>query len=449
LRTRFSELERAAAVGLSVLAALVSVMCAAGAPEPVARAPREDDKATPPASVLVSASPSPQTGASTTELAPSASVAVRNNPAVSLRLPHFFAALGELGRHERKQPVRVLWFGDSHTAADWWVEAVRKPLGEKFGNGGPGFVMVGLDKYRHAGVRLSSHGKWRREPSSPWASTHQLDGIFGLGGMRVVPQSADARASIELTADASKGPVRFIVYYRASKNDTLRLGIRGESRAVRAGAKSGRAASSASPIRRVEIQGPPSSTLELGVSSGAPQVFGVAIERVEPGVVVDTLGINGARVATALSWDTASFQAEVRDRGHELFVIAYGTNEAVSTLSAERYGAELGELVSRLRQAGPDADCLILGPPDMAAPDGGTQPRLLEFDAAARTAAEHDGCAFLSTFSIMGGEGSYARWAKETPPLAGRDNVHLSSAGYQRVGRAIAEGLLDSYRAKL
>jgi lysophospholipase L1-like esterase len=125
-----------------------------------------------------------------------------------------------------------------------------------------------------------------------------------------------------------------------------------------------------------------------------------------------------------------------------LFVLAYGTNEAAGAWKVSRYEASLEKLAKRTQAALPDADCLIVGPPDMAAAGGGSRPRVIEHDAAAKAVAERVGCAYFSSFDAMGGEGSYARWAKETPPLAAGDGIHLRAAGYARLGEKVAAALL-------
>ena len=50
-------------------------------------------------------------------------------------------------------------------------------------------------------------------------------------------------------------------------------------------------------------------------------------------------------------------------------MIAYGTNEAFDTRAAERVAEPLRGLVERLRRAAPQADCLVVGPPDAADPE--------------------------------------------------------------------------------
>jgi lysophospholipase L1-like esterase len=209
---------------------------------------------------------------------------------------------------------------------------------------------------------------------------------------------------------------------------------------------SGKAGPAGSPIRRLRLETPVKATLTVVHGRGSPELFGAVVESQAPGgVVVDTLGINGGRAATALAWQESAFVAEVGARAPALLVLAYGTNEAASSLAPERYERQLGELLARLRRAAPKADCLLLGPPDMADAEGRTLPRVLEFDRVTESAAAANGCAFFSLLSAMGGEGSMARWVAESPPLAIKDHIHLTARGYERVGGALASELLAAY----
>ncbi len=131
--------------------------------------------------------------------------------------------------------VRVLWFGDSHTAADYMTDRVRRGLQERFGSGGPGFVRIGLANYRHAGLKVSRDGAWRIEPHPPARRSRQDDGVFGLGGLRAVGE-ASARARLELTGserrgDAGEGALRAPLRRRARGLD--RAQARGETRGRR------------------------------------------------------------------------------------------------------------------------------------------------------------------------------------------------------------------------
>jgi lysophospholipase L1-like esterase len=425
---------------LAAVAAVVAVTCASARQERRASAPAPAP--TPPAATAgASAAPvaSAAPAASAPEVAPAVDAAA---PPEHHELDRFRVALAALAAKKRKEPVRVLWLGDSHTAADFWTDAARQPLQKKYGNGGPGYVMVGLAAYRHEGVRVLSEGSWRREPSAPAGSAHQLDGVFGLGGQRVLPASQDARAAVMLNKGAVTGGARFTVVYRAKEPDKLRLSIRG-GKSETVGWKDG-SVSSGSTFRRVTLDGDDAAAFDIAVAGGAPEILGVFVESRTPGVVLDTLGINGARAATPLAWDAAAWAAEAKARAPSLFVLAYGTNEAAGAWKVSRYENSLEDLAKRVQAALPDTDCLVVGPPDMAATGGGSRPRVIEHDAAARAVASRVGCAFFSSFDAMGGEGSYARWARETPPLAAGDGVHLRAAGYARLGEQVAEALLST-----
>ena len=99
--------------------------------------------------------------------------------------------------------------------------------------------------------------------------------------------------------------------------------------------------------------------------------------------MLDAVGIDGARLATALAWSETSFEAALRARAPSLVALAFGTNEAFDADKMEKYRTQYRELVRRVRLAAPDTDCLIVGPPDAVAVAGGSNPRVTELDALA------------------------------------------------------------------
>ncbi len=200
-------------------------------------------------------------------------------------------------------------------------------------------------------------------------------------------------------------------------------------------------------VRHLVLTAPLASQLLIAPERGRARLFGVVIERTEqPGVVLDTLGIDGARLETPLAWSEAAFVEEVELRAPELFVIAYGTNEAFDAAKVEKYAAQLSALVGRLRKAAARASCLVLGPTD--APLGeGSVPRVAEVSAVLKGAAPSLGCSFVSLQQLMGGEGSFAKGMKAKERLAQPDKLHLTPKGYQELGRALGTLLTDAYSA--
>jgi lysophospholipase L1-like esterase len=189
-----------------------------------------------------------------------------------------------------------------------------------------------------------------------------------------------------------------------------------------------------------------SPTLKVKPSGGQPGLCGVTIEtdpRTQPGVVLDTLGINGARLTTPLAWDEAAWVAELARRPPLLTVIEYGTNEASDhTIVADRYVDNLRKVMARVHKASPGCDCLVLGPTDR----NDTPERTPMVRDALRKAAQASGCRFWDTYEVMGGQGSIARWRIESPPRAGPDGVHLHPRGYKYLGDLLAKDVLAGYQ---
>lgn len=363
-------------------------------------------------------------------------------------LEHFFDALAQLQQGKRQSHVRVLWLGDSHTNADFLSGAVRSLLRERFGDGGPGFVRVGTKPYRHEGVKLGRSGAWNVDPDPPARRSVQGDGVFGLGGTRAVP-GAEASFSLQVVAQdgAADAPAHFELSYGLPPDASFALTLGGKKQRVDAKTP---AEVAASGIAHLTLTAPLKSQLLLAPERGAPRFFGVIVEQSgRPGVVLDTLGIDGARLETPLAWNEAAFVEEVQRRAPELFVVAFGTNEAFDAAKVERYAKHLADVVGRLRRGSPQASCLVLGPPDAALGEGSV-PRVAEVSAVLERSSGELACSFVSLQQLMGGEGSFAKGlrAPAKARLAQPDRLHLTPKGYQRLGQALGAVLLDAYSAR-
>jgi lysophospholipase L1-like esterase len=346
----------------------------------------------------------------------------------------------QLAKGERARHVRIAWLGDSHTQPDIWTHAVRVPLQQRFGIGGPGFVHVGWNKwgYRSAGAELAIEGSWRIEPPRLLSVEPYDDAVLGLGGVRLVaPQGA--RATVKARASALPGAGRWEL--------TLRFVGDGHVRVVPStGDPVQVIASPELPgVRHVSwVTAGPGGGCSIEVVRGQAQFFGLVAESEEPGVVLDVLGLNGARAVHALGWNEAAWNEAMARRGHDLVVLAYGTNEAgIGGLSMERHRAELVALVDRVKAASPEADCWILGAMDRGGPQ--TSEKIERINEAQAAAAKDRGCAFWSAQAAMGGRGSMQKWLEEEPPMATSDRVHLQVRGYRRLGAMVARDLLRGY----
>jgi len=355
-------------------------------------------------------------------------------------LARLHAALRELSGKTRKEHVRILWLGDSHGQADFWTGALRDVLQKRFGKAGPGFVHVGWKAYRHDGVRLSIDRKWSIKPKQPAASWKTGDGVFGLGGVLTSGPAGSGKVNVRVTDEGLSGRLAWDLCYRLrSKSDELEVSLgEGPKTKVRV-----TATEPPGELRHLQMVSEGRDTLHVMPTGGTPELCGVVIETdpsEHPGVVLDTLGINGARLGTPLAWDEPSFGAELVRRKPSLVVLEYGTNEAGDLhVDPSKYTERLVKLVERIRKYAPGTDCLALAPTDRA--DARARTPLVR--DAIREGAKQAGCSFWDTYAVMGGEGSIRAWAAESPARAASDGVPRTQRGYRALGEALASHVLD------
>jgi lysophospholipase L1-like esterase len=366
----------------------------------------------------------------------------------SERLQHVFEALARLDDGHAHDDVRILQYGDSHTASDLGVAVMRRLLQARFGDGGRGFVSIGKPwkTYGQDGVR---GGMKDFEPVKTKYKGGKFafgDGCFGLLGIGVGASKAGARAWTDLTARASHVEIDWWQQPGGGSFDVFIDGSRAGHVATRAATATAGYTSFDVPeaSHRVELR---------AAGDGDVRVFGMNVDRLEAGVVVDALGINGAQVFTPLRWNEEHFAEQLRHAAPDMVILAYGTNEALEPgLADAEYERKVVDLLGRVARATPVASCLLLGPPDLARHTKGkddwkTWPRVGEIVAAQRRVAQAAGCGFYDQMGAMGGEGSIATWAAEAEPRAGHDRVHLTRTGYAEVATSFATDLMHAYDA--
>ena len=363
------------------------------------------------------------------------------------RLRPFFQALAALDDHRRDDDVRILQFGDSHTASDLGTAVFRRILQGRFGDGGRGFVSIGRPwkTYTQDGIVGAMSRDFEPERAHIEDGHPVGDGFYGLLGVAIAASRRGARASSAVAARSSRVEVG---YFQTPGGGAFDFAVDGE---IRARVLTG-AAEPGAGFMSVDMPDAPHELEVRVVGDGVVRVFGMALDRAPAGVVVDALGINGAQIFTPLRVPEEPFAAQLRHRPPSLVVLAYGTNEALDPkLEIPQYEQALSDLIGRVARACPDTSCLLLGPPDLArwSSTGGwaTFPRLLEIVAIQRRMAQAAGCAFYDQVGAMGGPGAMAAWAAESEPRAAHDRVHLTRRGYAQVAASFATDLMGAYDA--
>jgi lysophospholipase L1-like esterase len=363
-----------------------------------------------------------------------------------IALEHFHQALRET-EAGRKQ-THVVMYGASHTAADIYPDVVRQRLQARFGDGGAGFIMPAkpIKYYSVPGIAFESSVGWTgyHVRTSTTAEDH-----FGLAGQYVSPSRRTARASFVTKAHGDLSGYASdleLYYWKQPGGGRFKVEIDGKTTELSATGKSGAAYkrwSLADDHHRVEISARGDHPLRL---------FGMSLERDQPGVVIDTLGIPGARASTQLMWNEALQREHLRKRHPDLVILAYGTNESGDDdQPIEDYAANLRKVIGRIKRAVPKASCVLVGPSDqpIRQEDGSylDRPRTGQIVTTQRHVAAELGCGFFDLVSFMGGPLSMLEWCDGEPPFGAGDHVHFTSRGYQALGNVLHDALMAGYDA--
>jgi lysophospholipase L1-like esterase len=406
-------------------------------------------------------------------------VVIAPNDGAVARLPGFldapagsldalYAALASAENHEPNGRVLMLFFGDSHTAGDSMTSRLRVTLQSKFGDAGRGLVAAGRPPAKHyyqRDVRYGASGTWRAAVGG-----HKGDNEpFGIGGIRVFGERKGSQLWVETCADCQAGSsvAQFEILYQAAPDHGI-LRYRIDDAPWQQIATKTAPIEPPHPARHVIAvpDGAHKLTLEHG-GGGTLDLYGVALERLRPGVIVDSLGVVGRRLGSLRSWDWSVIGDQLATRDPRLVVLQYGTNEAddpdLDLVAMARY---FDETILRIRAAAPTAGILILGPPDMGVREGGrscerikpaadgsvipecewrTPAVLGEIVAVEHAAAARNKVAFFDTFSAMGGADHMHPWVVGETKIAYKDHVHFTDLGYQLWADALSHAVLADY----
>ncbi|MBM4362238.1 MAG: hypothetical protein FJ104_06120, partial [Deltaproteobacteria bacterium] len=190
--------------------------------------------------------------------------------------------------------------------------------------------------------------------------------------------------------------------------------------------------------------------LELLTGRGSVRLFGLTLERDVPGVVLDAIGVVGARLRTFAEIEPAHLAEAVAWRRPSLITFQFGANESGDgfAIPMPEYHAGMADMIRRFRAAAPGASCLVIGVMDRARKEGDrlvTVPVIPHLAREQRAVAAELGCAHYSGFDLMGGEGGMARWVRKG--LGAGDFTHPTSQGAAVLGEALHDALMRLYES--
>ena len=366
-------------------------------------------------------------------------------PKLGIENPHaldsFFDQLHQLELDPKSQLVRVIQFGDSHTAGDSFTGALRNLFQQKFGDGGAGFSFAG---YPFAGYHIRGT---KRAQSTGWLAlgTHLNDigdAMVGMGGVSL--STAAAGNWVSLDADATSLQVQYLVQPNGGSieirdNDTLIATVSTASTDTTAPDTAGHF--------DTPIEPGPHHFEVLTIDQAPVRLLGLSTEN-SAGVTYEAAGINGAEASLFLRWNEALQQTLMLETNPALIVLSYGTNEAGDrNWTEEGYAAMFQRIIERCHRLAPNASILVVGPPDRAMRAGRRAWRPFagvdRIVAAQRSVCRQMHCAYWDQRSRMGGLGSMRDWVSIS--WAQPDHTHFTGEGYTELASALFSDIVQQY----
>jgi hypothetical protein len=360
-------------------------------------------------------------------------------------LDGFFRALSRTAQKRPGAITRIAHFGDSIIVSDYVSGTLRRKLQSTFGDAGHGFVLIAnaWPAYFHNDVsRYATAGFNVSRIVGPYAA----DGFYGLGGVSFsTPPNVLSRVGTAESGDYGRNVSRFTLYYLQQPNGgSLDISVDGGQPSELSTAGS----AIASKTHTIEVTDG-SHQLTLQTKRGTSRLFGVALEREGPGVVLDALGVQGARIRFMDKQDDRHWAEQLQLRAPQLLVYQFGANESADGFLYPMvdYHRTMLDVLEQGKRALPESSCLVVGAMDRAAKVGDeivslrVMPELL---ANQKQAALDAGCAFFDTWTAMGGARSMPRWVKKG--LGQADLTHPTSIGAEIIGTWLYRALMASYQ---
>lgn len=375
------------------------------------------------------------------------------------RAPHLVAPDGYLDQFwsscdqakASAQTVSVIHLGDSHVQAGHFTMPIRKSFAQRWGDGGLGWIgafrLLGTNPPIHTNVRASSAGtsgiKITERDYDRESPTGMVLQTKGRGAITYTFQCGGGQTFDRIVIYRQRGTEPFTLsgnsLHTLAQDTLTREPIVTDTLLV------GRYVSSA------EVTAPASAVW-----------YGASLERSSGGVLVHTIGYNGATYYTYSKGSFASSVAILRPR---LIILSLGTNESVSrSFNRNSFGAEVARMVQSLRASNPDCAIVLTSPlanyqrirTAHKSRRGKRRRRRTVYRTTYRANANCQlvadelqqqarglGCGYIDLFAHFGGAAGAGRLLSDG--ILSGDRVHLTSAGYNKVGEAIATALQANY----
>lgn len=350
---------------------------------------------------------------------------------------------------------QVVQVGDSHIQPDIMTAQVRWKLQDRWGNGGRGLIAAlnlahtnePRDYYLKSSEKVSASS---RLLSRTWSTD------IGLTGVAVRWDSAFTTLSIKAKDEGNEFNSVTLLHAPQGGYETAMVG--GEVLFAKELSKWASRFDLARATDTVSMTVPCKSDF-----------YGAILTNTKRGVMVHSIGNNGATYSTYLKVPAFAQQMQVLDP--QLIIISLGTNETVGNLAGVE--SNIHQLVSALRKSMPGAHILLTTPmdwhkrvttrvPQQVKVGGGKKRRKARYKTVYKTSTSYASnpnvprmreiildygrrhkVAVWDLYTVAGGAGACSKWVA-AGLMNPNDHLHQLEAGYELQGMLLGDALLKA-----
>ena len=361
----------------------------------------------------------------------------------SLRLNGLFLKLD--GVSKKDSLVRIVYFGDSQIEGDRITSTLRKKMQARFGGMGPGLIPV-AEYYNPTHQLIINTSKGWDLQSFQNSVVNSQSILF----RRAVLSGKETDRWFRISRIKALGPTedyRVVKLFYRSKN-RFPLEVKKSGQLIFADTLS---ANEGVGEKEFVLDDTPNVLRFTFSPVDSLSLLGVSLES-KTGLMVDNVSLRGLSYPIFTSSEKRGLTEMLNLINPGLFVFHFGVNLVpYHSEDYREFRVKMKQQISFVRKVHPNVPILIIGVSDMAKKGNGTftsYDNIPQIKQMQREIAEETQSVFWDLQAFMGGVGSINEWVNATPPLAGKDYVHFTDKGAERVGAELARMLLEEYDKK-
>lgn len=327
----------------------------------------------------------------------------------------------------------IVYFGDSHTAADLMTGALRTTLQSKFGKGRVGFIEPSSVKGQG-----NSQVKFTNSDITLHNARTDKNHDYLLGGL-IASLQPGSKLAYKIDSGIKANQTVSVVARCISGENCILI--------TESDLGDGAITVNSSSWKAYTFNAKNSFSLQ---SFDLIEVAGLYPEENQAGVSLTALGSNGATINYLQRLDAAWNEGLARINP-DLIILAYGTNESYGSFDSTLYARDYAKIIAQIR-ATTSAQIMVVSNPDSlnlgssrglvnVACGGKQHAGVMQVHRSLKEIAQQNQTLFWDWQLAMGGQCSMVQLVNSGK--AAKDGVHFTASFYREMGQRMASDLIS------